>query len=119
MSSIAVTTAFIPVHNPAAAALWYSEMLDLEILTTNNSSAVLGPTAGTTSITLLGPDSGIKVRPGLEWATCNFLVEDLYEKRATLQRLGVQTSELEGSADVCLYFTLQDPDGNTLLLTDR
>lgn len=119
MPSTAVTTAFIPVHNPTAAALWYSEMLDLEILTTNDSSAVLRPAAGTTSITLLGPDSGIKVRPGLEWATCNFLVEDLHKERAALQRLGIRTSEFEGSAEVCLYFTLQDPDGNTLLVTDR
>jgi hypothetical protein len=71
------------------------------------------------SITLLGPDSGIKVTPGLKWATCNFLVENLHEKHAALQRQGIQTSDVEGSPEICLFFTLQDPDGNTLLLTDR
>ena len=90
MSPTAITTAFIPVHNPASAALWYSETLDLEILTTNSSSAVLGPTSGTTSITLLGPESGIKVTPGLKWATCNFLVENLHEKHSALQRLEIK-----------------------------
>jgi catechol 2,3-dioxygenase-like lactoylglutathione lyase family enzyme len=119
MSSIAITTAFIPVKDPSAAARWYSEVLGLDIQTSNTFSAVLGSGAGSTSLTLLGPDSGIRATPGLKWATCNFRVENLAGKRAELEQRDIPVGAVEGSPDVCLFFTFQDTDGNTLLLTDR
>ncbi|WP_307073356.1 VOC family protein [Arthrobacter pascens] len=119
MSSAMITTAFIPVSDPSVAARWYSQILGLDILALDNWSAVLGDGAGSTSLTLLGPESGIKATPGLKWATCNFLVQNLAGKRAELERQGIPVGAVEGSADVCLFFTLADPDGNTLLLTDR
>ncbi|NUT71343.1 VOC family protein [Pseudarthrobacter sp. C4D7] len=118
MPGTSITTAFIPVQDPLAAADWYSRMLDLAVGSSNTFSAVLGA-AGSASVTLMGPDSGIDAAPGLPWATCNFWVDDLAKTRARLAESGVPTGPIEGSADVCLFFTARDPDGNTLLLTDR
>ena len=118
MPGTAITTAFIPVRNPQAAAGWYSRMLGLTVGQASDFSAVLSA-AGTASVTLMGPDSGIKAQPGLAWATCNFLVDDLEETRARLAENGAAVGAIAGGPDVCLFFTAQDPDGNTLLLTDR
>ena len=118
MPVTAITTAFIPVRNPVASAGWYSAMLGLDIVKADSFSAVLSG-AGTASVTLMGPDSGIKTSPGLAWATCNFRVEDLARCRAELAGSGVAAGPVQGSPDVCLFFTVQDPDGNTLLLTAR
>ena len=38
---------------------------------------------------------------------------------ARLEDSGVPVGSIAGAPDVCLFFTAQDPDGNTLLLTDR
>ena len=118
MPGTAITTAFIPVRNPQTAADWYSRMLGLTVGQANNFSAVLSA-AGTASVTLMWPDSGIKAQPGLAWATCNFLVEDLEGARTRLADNRVAVGPITGAPDVCLFFTAQDPDGNTLLLTDR
>jgi catechol-2,3-dioxygenase len=118
MPGTAITTAFIPVRNPHAAADWYRRFLGLSVAEANTFSAVL-TAAGTASVTLMGPDSGIKAAPGLAWATCNFMVDDLTGTHAVLAESGVPVSAIEGSPEVCLFFTAQDPDGNTLLLTDR
>jgi len=118
MPGTAITTAFIPVRNPQAAAEWYSRTLGLTIAETNTFSAVLSG-GGTASVTLMGPDSGIRAQPGLAWATCNFLVDDLEETRTRLAENGVAVGAIAGAPDVCLFFTAKDPDGNTLLLTDR
>lgn len=118
MTGTAITTAFIPVRNPESAAGWYSRALGLTIAGANTFSAVLSG-GGTASVTLMGPDSGIKAEPGLAWATCNFLVDDLAGTRARLAENGVPVGPVGGSPDVCLFFTAEDPDGNTLLLTDR
>jgi catechol 2,3-dioxygenase-like lactoylglutathione lyase family enzyme len=118
MPGTAVTTAFIPVRDPRQAAAWYSSVLDLRVGEANSFSAVLYGD-GTASLTLMGPDSGIRAEPGLEWATCNFRVPDIALKQAQLREQGVPVGPVQGSPDVCLFFTAQDPDGNTLLLTDR
>ena len=118
MPGTAITTAFIPVRDPRAAAGWYGNLLGLTVAHADNFSAVLSA-AGTASVTLMGPDSGIKAEPGLPWATCNFLVDDLEGTRARLAADGVPVGSIDGAPDVCLFFTAQDPDGNTLLLTDR
>jgi len=52
MPGTAITTAFIPVRNPQAAADWYSRMLGLTVGQANNFSAVLSA-AGTASVTLM------------------------------------------------------------------
>lgn len=119
MASAAITTAFIPVNDPPAAARWYSETLGLDIQASNAFSAVLGSGTGGPSLTLLGPESGIRAAPGLRWATCNFMVDNLAGKHAELERQGMRVGAVEGSPDVCLFFTFEDDDGNTLLLTDR
>ncbi|MDJ0455739.1 VOC family protein [Arthrobacter sp. NQ7] len=118
MTGTAITTAFIPVRNPQAAAAWYSRVLGLSIAEAGSFSAVLTG-GGTASVTLMGPDSGIQASPGLRWATCNFRVVDLAGTHARLEDSGVPVGSIAGAPDVCLFFTTQDPDGNTLLLTDR
>ncbi|BCW79935.1 MULTISPECIES: VOC family protein [Micrococcaceae] len=118
MPGTAISTAFIPVRNPESAAGWYSRTLGLTIAEANTFSAVLNG-EGKASVTLMGPDSGIKAEPGLAWATCNFLVDDLEGTRARLAEDGVPVGPVGGSPDVCRFFTAEDPDGNTLLLTDR
>ncbi|WP_377273037.1 VOC family protein [Peterkaempfera sp. SMS 1(5)a] len=121
MDPVRITTAFIPVADPAAAARWYSRSLGLHIHSVDEWSAVLGPgaDAASTSLTLLGPASGIQAEPGLAWATCNFAVADLVRVRAELESQGFEPSAITGAPEICRFFTLQDPDGNTLLLTDR
>jgi hypothetical protein len=84
-------------------------------------SAVLhsGASVGSTSLTLLGPASGIRAKPGLPWATCNFAVADLDQARSDLEGQGCEPSAIEGAPEICRFFTLQDPDGNVLPVTDR
>jgi catechol 2,3-dioxygenase-like lactoylglutathione lyase family enzyme len=113
-----ITTAFIPVRDPQSAAAWYSRVLGLEIADAGSFSAVLTGGAGT-SVTLMGPDSGIAATPGLAWATCNFRVDGLTAKHGELAGRGVPVGPIEGAEEVCLFFIATDPDGNKLLLTDR
>jgi catechol 2,3-dioxygenase-like lactoylglutathione lyase family enzyme len=121
MDSVNITTAFIPVTDPAVSARWYSRSLGLHIHSVDEWSAVLGSggSPGSTSLTLLGPASGIQAKPGLAWATCNFAVADLSQARSDLEGQGCEPSAIAGAPEVCRFFTLQDPDGNTLLITDR
>ncbi|MFJ3339273.1 VOC family protein [Streptomyces sp. NPDC086766] len=121
MDSVQITTAFIPVADPAVSARWYSRSLGLRVHSVDERSAVLhaGGSPGSMSLTLLGPASGIQAKPGLAWATCNFAVADLSRTRSDLHKLGCETSAIEGAPEICLFFTLHDPDGNTLLITDR
>jgi catechol 2,3-dioxygenase-like lactoylglutathione lyase family enzyme len=116
-----ITTAFIPVTDPAASADWYSRTLGFRIDSTNEWSAVLQSAegVGSTALTLLGPASGIQAKPGLNWATCNFAVPDLDLVRADLERQGLEPTAIEGTAETVRFFTVRDPDDNTLLVTDR
>jgi hypothetical protein len=68
---------------------------------------------------LLGPASSIQAKPGLNWATCNFAVADLDGARSDLQGHGCEPSAIEGTPETVRFFTLRDPDDNTLLITDR
>jgi catechol 2,3-dioxygenase-like lactoylglutathione lyase family enzyme len=121
MDSVRITTAFIPVADPVAAARWYSRVLGFQVHTADAWSAVLRSGEGDepTSLTLMGPASGIQVKPGLAWATCNFAVSDLSRARSELQGYGCDPSAIDGTPEICLFFTIEDPDGNTLLVTDR
>src|SRR5262245_13694723 len=127
MISARVGTAFIPVTDPETAARWYSQVLGLRVRSADRWSAVLDPGADTdattagsaTALTLLGPASGIQAKPGLPWATCNFAVTDLERARADVAGHGCDPSAIDGAPEVCLYFSFHDPDGNTLLITDR
>lgn len=115
-----VGTAFVPVHDPAAAADWYAEALGLGIGEVTPWSARLHAGGDhRTVLTLMGPASGIRAQPGLPFATCNFVAEDLDAARERLAAAGAAPSAVSGSADVCLFVTAQDPDGNTLLVVDR
>ncbi|NUO61530.1 MAG: VOC family protein [Hamadaea sp.] len=111
-----IGSAFLPVHNPAAAATWYHETFGLTVESADTWSAVLADEAGR-RLTLLGPASGIQAQPGLPWATHNLVVEDLDSAYARLQ--AVVTSGIDGDPAVCRFFTMPDPDGNTLLVCDR
>ena len=42
-----------------------------------------------------------------------------YAKHLALEAADCTTTEVEGDAAVCLFFTVRDPDGNVLLITDR
>ena len=83
-----VSNAFVPVSDPGQAAEWYSEHLMLRVVTISEWSAVLTGDGGAT-VTLMGPLSGIAAKPGLAWATCGFLVEDLTGMRDRLLRKGL------------------------------
>lgn len=113
----AITTAFIPVHDPRASAHWYADVFGLGIIEETDFSSVLSGSHG--QVTLMGPKSGIGVVPGLPWATCNFRVDDLEPVHELLARLGAHPGEVLGDPDRCLFFSATDPDGNTILVTDR
>ncbi|MEV4686946.1 VOC family protein [Microbacterium sp. LWH3-1.2] len=113
----AITTAFIPVHDPRASAHWYADAFGLGILEESDFSSVLAGSHG--QVTLMGPKSGIHVEPGLPWATCNFRVDDLASVHERLTRLGAHPGDELGDPERCLFFTATDPDGNTILVTDR
>ena len=113
-----IASAFIPVRDPAASASWYAKHLTLEVQEVNGWSAVLADERGV-RVTLLGPSSGIAATPGLDWASCSFRVGDLDGRRLEFEAADCTTTEVEGDAAVCLFFTVRDPDGNVLLITDR
>ena len=119
MHPVRITTAFIPVASPADSADWYSRALGLRVELVNDWSAVLrsGESIESTALTLLGPTTGIQAKPGLDWATCNFAVADLDQVRADLQGQGYEPSAIEGTPETVRFFTLRDPDKNTLLMT--
>jgi catechol 2,3-dioxygenase-like lactoylglutathione lyase family enzyme len=118
-STTTVGTAFVPVRNPAAAADWYAAALGLEIGDVTAWSAQLHGGDGRTVLTLMGPASGIRADPGLPFATCSYLVDDLDAARDRLAAAGAAPSPVDGSPEVCLFVTARDPDGNTLLVVDR
>ena len=113
----AITTAFIPVHDPRTGALWYADAFELDVVESSDASSVVAGSHG--QVTLMGPASGIHTAPGLRWATCNFRVDDLAVARERLARLGAHPGDVLGDPARCLFFTATDPDGNTLLVTDR
>lgn len=113
-----ITSAFVPVSDPAAAASWYAKHLALEVQEVNGWSAVFADERGG-RVTLLGPASGIAATPGLDWASCSFRVDDLDGRRLEFKAADCTTTDVEGDAAVCLFFTVRDLDGNVLLITDR
>ncbi|MGN6636296.1 MAG: VOC family protein [Oryzihumus sp.] len=118
--AVSVGTAFLPVHDPEAAAPWYAKVLGLVATDVNQWSAQLrSPGAGSTALTLMGPLSGIKAEPGLPFATCNFVVDDLEDLHDRLDAEGLAPSPVNGWPEMCLFFTVNDPDGNLLLVVDR
>ncbi|MGV9596774.1 VOC family protein [Streptosporangium sandarakinum] len=120
MATARIGTAFIPVTDVKESACWYSDMFGFQIGSVDEWSAVLSSeTEGGASLTLLGPASGIQVSPGLSWATCNLVVDDLPQTHLLLRRHGCETGEIAGSPDVCVFFTTRDPDGNTVLVCDQ
>src|SRR6478672_8724421 len=118
--AVSVGTAFLPVRDPGAAAPWYAKALGLVATDVNQWSAQpRSPGSGSTALTLMGPLSGIKAEPGLPFATCNFLADDLEDLRGRLDAEGLVPSPVDGSPEMCLFFTVDDPDGNLLLVVDR
>ncbi len=120
MAGAEIGSAFIPVSDPERAAEWYERVLGLSTREISPWAAQLqGSDPDRTSLTLMGPRSGVAAKPGLAFATCNFVVDDLPATRGRLERAGHSPSPVDGSADVCLFFTMSDPDGNVLLIVDR
>ncbi|HEY0474693.1 MAG TPA: VOC family protein [Kribbella sp.] len=113
-----VGSAFVPVSDAAAAAGWYADYLDLQAVSVEPQVAVLTDDSGST-VTLLAPSSGIAAKPGLDWATCNYVVSDLDGQHAESERRGLAPSAVEGDATVCRFFTVRDLDGNLMLIVDR
>ncbi|WP_206641846.1 VOC family protein [Nonomuraea polychroma] len=111
-------TAFLPVADPAAAALWYADTFGFETVSVNEWSANLAGGRPGATLTLMGPDSGIQAEPGLPFSTHNFNVDDV-EATRRLAAAGLEPTPIEGDPDTCLYFTVRDPDGNILLICDR
>ncbi|MBI9114312.1 VOC family protein [Sanguibacter suaedae] len=117
MPAHAIGTAFVPVTSPQIAAEWYREVLGLDIATVSEHSAVLF--VGSQRLTLMGPASGISAQPGLTWATCNFVVDDVDATYAALEERGLVETAIRGDRDICRYFSAKDLDGNVLLVVDR
>lgn len=118
--AVSVGTAFLPVRDPEAAAPWYEKAFGLVATDMNQWSAQLrAPGGASTALTLMGPLSGIRAEPGLPFATCSFVVDDLEDLRGRFDAEGLAPSPVDGSPDMCLFFTVSDPDGNVLLVVDR
>ncbi|WP_432534706.1 VOC family protein [Kineococcus arenarius] len=113
-----LASSFLPVHDPAAAAAWYRDRFGLEGTDVQEHAAVLRDRDGRL-LTLMGPVSGIPVRPGLAWAPVSFRVEDVAAFREDLLRSGSPCSPVQGDPGTCLFVTAADPDGNTVLVVDR
>ncbi|WP_125778420.1 VOC family protein [Antribacter gilvus] len=114
-----IASVFLPVSDPSIVAEWYRDVLDLRIASSDDHAAVLETSDPVRRLTLLGPPSGIKADPGLPWAPVSFLVEDLAAAHARLSGSGVAVGAVDGDDQTCLWFTAEDPDGNTLLFVDR
>ncbi len=108
-----IGSSFVPVHHPPTAAAWYADRFGVDIESSSDATAVLR--VGGHRVTLMGPASGILAGPGLPWATCSFLVEDLEAARSRFE----DASAMGGDPAVCLFFTAHDPDGNVVLVVDR
>lgn len=115
MTSIA--SAFVPVHDPVAAADWYREHLGLTVESASSFSAVL--TDGSRRVTLMGPRSGIAATPGLPWASASYRVDDVARRAAALRERGLEVTDVAGDASVCLFITTRDLDDNVVLVVDR
>lgn len=112
-----IRSAFIPVHDVRSATAWYAEAVHLPVIRVDEWAAQLGE--ATTSVTLMGPASGIRASPGLPFATCSFLVSDIRQAHREAEDRGLAPSPIDGDPDVCLFYTLHDPDQNVLLFVDR
>ncbi|WP_337062877.1 VOC family protein [Kineococcus sp. G2] len=113
-----LASSFLPVHDTTAAAAWYGSRFGLDATDVQEHAAVLRDGEGR-RLTLLGPASGIPVRPGLAWAPVSFLVEDVAVFRDERLRSGEPCSPVAGDPATCLFVTVADPDGNTVLVVDR
>ena len=112
--------AFLPVADPRASARWFADTFDLVVTEVDEWSAQLSlPGDDATSVTLLGPASGIPAEPGLPFATFSLVATELDGLRDRLVAAGHEVEPVAGDADVCRFFTLNDLDGNTLLVVDR
>ena len=111
-------SAFVPVSDAAAAAGWYTDFLDLRTVSVEPHAAVLTDDADST-VTLLAPSSGIAAKPGLDWATCTYVVSDIDSHHAESERRGLAPTAIEGNATVCRFFTVRDLDGNIMLIVDQ
>ena len=47
------------------------------------------------------------------------MVDDLEDLHDRLDAEGLAPSPVNGSPEMCLFFTVNDPDGNLLLVVDR
>lgn len=112
-----IGSAFLPVSEPGTAAQWYSATFGLRIRSSDSHAAVLE--TETSSLTLLGPASGIAAIPGLTWAPFSLQTDDLPARRQQLVQDGNAVGPINGDDRTCLWFTATDPDGNTLLICDR
>jgi len=106
------------VSDAAAAASWYTDFLGLRAISVESHAAVLTDDADRT-VTLLAPSSGIAAKPGLDWATCTFVVSDIDSRHAESKRRGLAPTAIEGDASVCRFFTVRDLDGNKVLIVDQ
>lgn len=116
-AGISLASAFVPVQHPPTAAGWYAEAFGATVEEATEHAAVLR--LGTGLLTLMGPASGIRATPGLPWSPVSFRADDLEAARARLAATGAGVSTVQGSADRCLFLTVDDPDGNVLLVVDR
>lgn len=113
-----LASVFLPVRSTAESAAWYQNHLGLVPSDVQEHAAVLEDAAGR-RLTLLGPASGVAARPGLPWAPVSFSVTDLGAFVEGCRAAGIAPSPVAGDPAVCLFVTVEDSDGNTLLVVDR
>ena len=113
-----VASSFLPVNETAAAAAWYQAHLGLDVVDVREHSAVLQD-SHQRRLTLLGPGSGIAAAPGLAWAPVSFQVEDVHAFRDECLRAEMRCSPVQGDPATCSFVTVDDLDGNTVLVVDR
>ncbi|WP_432545625.1 VOC family protein [Kineococcus sp. SYSU DK004] len=113
-----LASSFLPVSDPAAAAAWYAERFGLTVAEVHEHAAVLDDRDGR-RLALLGPASGIAAEPGLPWAAVSFRAPDVRAFREECRDAGVPCSDVRGDAATCLFVTVEDPDGGTVLVVDR
>ena len=113
-----VASSFLPVSDTAAAAAWYRTHLGLDVVEVHEHAAVLQD-RHQRRLTLLGPASGIAAAPGLAWAPVSFLLEDVQAFRDERLRAGADCSPVQGDPATCSFVTVDDLDGNTVLVVDR
>lgn len=111
-------SAFVPVKDTESAARWYCGVFGLSAVSIEPHAAVLAD-VDDRRVTLMGPSSGIRAEPGLPWASTSYRVDDIHAFRRRCLEDALTPTDVVGDPLVCEFFSMQDPDGNVVLVVSR